>query len=182
MKRRKLRLKNGGGVGGSFVIKRHTPGEIKWHRDEQGRVVVDQASLKAAMRAPLSTSAPVKNLVVSADGYGRNLLIRAMSNNTTYPIGITTGAIGTGTTAATDADTALETEVLDDIAAALFEISNDEVVVSFFIPDGDLADATYNEFAAYMGTQMFSRAIISGGYAKSGVDTTIEYTYTISPA
>lgn len=172
-----LETKEGAGLQGSFVMRGHRAGDIKWHRDEFGKVVVDYKSLKAAMGAPIYKHPRVKNLIVSSSGYGRNLLLRQMSGDTAYPILIDSGAIGTGNTAPADGNTALVTPVLSAIGVALFELSNDSLVISFFIPDGDLANGTYKEFAMFMGTQMFSRAIISPDYSKSsGIDTTIEYT------
>lgn len=168
------------GLSGSFVIRTHKPGDIAWFRDEDGQVQVDLASLKSAMQKPLSEHSRVHNRIVSADGYGRNLLLRQMSGDTTYPILIDSGAIGTGTATPADGDTALATPILTGISARLHELTNDVMVVSFFIPDGDLADDTYKEFALYMGTQLFAHALITPTYAKAGVDTTIEYTITFS--
>lgn len=122
------------------------------------------------------------NLVVSGSGgYGRNLVIRQLANDTTYGIAITQAKIGTGTTAPVDGDTDLETTVLSNISVADEQVSNDSVVFQFFIPDGDLADGTYTEFGMFIGSRLFSRALFSSSYSKSsGEDTRIDYTITLT--
>jgi len=177
-------VENKNAIAGRFSMRKHKVGDIKWHRDAVGRVVCDIDSLKVAMGMPGYQHPVVHNKVVSGTGgYGRNLLLRAMSNDVTYPIVITAGKIGTGTNTPVDGDTDLQTAVLSGIDIQLFELSNDTLVVSLFIPSADIADGTYTEFGLFMGAQLFCRALISPTFAKSAnEDTTIEYTLTFSAA
>lgn len=184
MKRKTLPIPNSFTPSGSYVMRSHKAGEIKWHRNADGKIVVDVASMKKAMGAPLYEHPVVKNHVVSsAGGTGRNLLLRQMSNDITYPIVVSSGEIGTGTATPVDTDTDLVTPILTGINVALFELSNDTLVISFFIPDGDLANGTYKEFLVRMGLKAFARSLILPTYTKgTGIDTTIEYTLSSSSA
>lgn len=170
-----------GEMQGSFVVRSHKKGRIKWRRGADGQVIVDIASMKAAMRFP-DYSHPVQhNRIVSSSGYGRNLLLRQMSGDTTYPILIDSASIGTDNTAPADGQTGLLASAVSGIPVALFELSNDTLVISFFIPDGDLPDDDYFEFGMLMGSRLFSRALLSPQYSKTaGNDTTVEYTVTFS--
>jgi hypothetical protein len=169
---------------GEFSMRTHKKGDIKWHRDGEGRVVVDIESMKAAMGKPLAEHPKQRNRVVSGSGgYGRNLVMRQFSDDSTYPLTITQGKIGTGTNTPADGDTDLQTAVLSNIDVQLFELANDVLVVSFFIPDGDLTNGTYNEFGMFCGDQLLCRAIINPAFSKStNEDTTVEYTLTLSQA
>ena len=80
-------VENKNAIAGRFSMRKHKVGDIKWHRDAVGRVVCDIDSLKVAMGMPGYQHPVVHNKVVSGTGgYGRNLLLRAMSNDVTYPI------------------------------------------------------------------------------------------------
>ncbi len=165
---------------GSVVVRSHKSGDIKWKKEGE-RTVVDIRSMKEAMGKPLEEIGPSKNLVVTSDGYGRNLILRQLSGNTTYGITIDSGAIGTGNTAPVDGNTALQTQVLGSIPVALFELTNNVLIVSFFIADADLTNTTYKEFGMFIGGRLFSRVIITPNYTKgAGIDTTIEYTLTLT--
>lgn len=145
----------------------------------KGKLVISK--FKAGTKELLN-KIEVTNLVVSAStGYGRNLIMRRLGGDTTYGIAIDSGGIGTGTTAPTDADTALETAVLTGINVANASVSNDEVIMSFFMTDAELANGTYNEFGVFIGGRLFARAIISPAHTKaSGEDTSVDYTFTLS--
>ena len=130
----------------------------------------------------LWTSEWQKNLITSVDGYGLNIVMRLLRNENTYSLAITRARIGTDTTPADETQTDLIAPFDYDIPIAnRTAIGTKTVLFEFFIPDAFLDEDTYNEFATYCGTQMFSRAIISGGYTKAiNTDTRIEYQYTIS--
>lgn len=119
----------------------------------------------------------IKNKVVFNTDHGVHLIVRQLAGDTTYPLEIDLAAIGTGTTAPTDGDTALETPVLEDIIRATIEYDLTSITTEWFIIDSELADGTYNEFALYCGTQMFARSIITPAHTKGdNEDTLVQYT------
>lgn len=147
--------KDKAGFSGVLVIKKYKDGKLIWQ------------------------SKPHPNLVVSSSGYGRNLVLRRLAGDTTYGIAIDSAAIGSGSTAPTDADTGLQTSVLGSITISNTSVSNDVATISVFISDGSLANGTYREFGFFIGGRLFSRILISPAYTKaSGEDTTFVYTLT----
>jgi len=158
---KKLRIKKNAsaGISGSFVIR----------------------SYKAGTKELIYESPRYHNLVVSSDGRGRNIVLRNLAGDTTYPIEIDNASIGTGNNTPADGDTDLETPEVEDIVVADYSISGNDLIMSFFIPDGNLPNDTYTEFGMFCGTRLFARALIDPSYTKgSNQDTTIEYTITLS--
>lgn len=156
---KKLKLKNKGGLEGSLVFKVHDSitGEFLYETE------------------------PIKNLIVSSDGYGRNLIIRQLAGDTTYPIEIDSASIGTGSTDPTDSTTDLSNPVLEDIQVSSSIVSNDIVVFSFFIANAELPNTTYNEFCLKCNGRMFSMLILSPAFTKTAnQNTTAEYTISLS--
>lgn len=139
-------------------------------------------TFKAGTKELIRSIGPFSNRVVVSDGYGKNIILRQIAGNTTYTIGIDSGAIGTGTNTPADSDTGLQTAVLSNIDLAYVEYSStSEVVLSFFIPDASLTNGNYTEFGVFMDGRLFGRVLFGSTYSKgSGEDTTIEYTITIS--
>ena len=136
---------------------------------------------RAGTKELLRESAWINNLIVSSDGFGRNLLLRRMNGNTTYTVKIDSASIGTGTTAPVDSDVALETSVLASISVAQSNLVNDVLSFDFFITDGELANDTYTEFGLFMNGRLFSRSLITPVHTKStNEDTTISYEITFS--
>lgn len=124
---------------------------------------------------------PFKNKVVSSSGYGRNLLLRQMIGDTTYPIVINSVAIGTGTTTPADGDTALVTPVVSSIPISNTGLSNNILTIDVFVTDATLANGTYKEFGLFMSSRLFSRLLITPNYTKaSGQDTLFTYTLTFT--
>lgn len=124
---------------------------------------------------------PIPNRVVSSDGYGRNLLIRQLGGDTTYPLEIDSAALGDGNTAAADGDTGLGNSLVSGISITDKTITNNQLQVDVFVADGTLANDTYEEFGLFCGGRLFSRIIISPAYTKaSGEDTLLTYTLTLS--
>jgi hypothetical protein len=104
---------------------------------------------------------------------GRNVLARIIAGNTTYTGEINYGALGSGSTAFTNASTQLNTEVYRKLAS---DSAFDDNIsyVDWFIESGDVADGTYEEFGAFIDGgagantgQAFSLHI-TGGWVKSG--------------
>lgn len=135
---------------------------------------------KAGTKEILRKIGPIKNLVVSSSGYGRNLILRRLAGDVTYGIEITNGKIGTGTNTPADSDTDLQTAVVSTIDVADTNVSNDVAIISFFLTDAQLTNGTYTEFGMFIGAQLFARSIISPSYTKSSnEDTSIDYTLTL---
>lgn len=163
-----LKIKQGGTIMGSYVIKTWDAEKYPTFESTKGGV-------------PLSVSAPVKNKVVAGTGYGKNLIIRRLAGDTTYGLEIDSAAIGTGTTAPADSDTALQTPVLSGIAVADSEVFTSSLALSFFITDAQLANSTYTEFGIFCNLRLFARSLILPTFAKaSGVNITVEYTITLT--
>lgn len=126
-------------------------------------------------------SGPIPNKVVSSSGYGRNLLIRQLAGDTTYPIEIDSMAVGDDNTAAADGNTALGNSLVASIPITSFTVNNNELVIDVFVADGNLADDTYEELGFFCDGRLLSRIIISPAYSKaSGEDTLFTYTLTFT--
>lgn len=124
----------------------------------------------------------IDNLVVMSDGYGLNLVARALAGlPSAHPLEIKYAGIGTGTTPPADGDTGLETPVLQQIVRANRSVTGAEITFEFFIADIELANGTYNEFALFCGTdpedlKLYARSIITSPLEKdSNEDISIEY-------
>ena len=145
------------GIGGVLTIKKFKDGELIWE------------------------SEPIKNKVVSSDGYGRNLLIRQLAGVTTYPIEIDSFALGDGTTSPTDSDTTLGNSLVTAIPITDMSISNNILTVDVFIADANLTNDTYAECGFFCNSRLFSRVLIRPSYTKTtGEDTLFSYTLTFT--
>lgn len=121
-----------------------------------------------------------KNLIMLDDNVGLNLVMQHLQGDDTFPLAINAAAIGTGTTAPTAADTALQTPVVTGIPRAIGELTDvDTLYTEWFISNDELANGEYTEFGLYCGTQLFSRSLISGPTHTKGdnEDTLIVYTF-----
>ena len=125
------------------------------------------------------TSAPLSNKVVSSTGYGRNLILKWMSGDTTYPIVIDSIALGDDDTAAVDADAALGNELVADIPLTNIVVANNVATFDVFVADDNLPDDTYKEFGVFAGGRLIARVVITPNYTKAtGEDTLFTYTLT----
>lgn len=126
-------------------------------------------------------SGPFKNKVVTSAGYGRNLLLRWMAGETTYPIVIDSASIGDNATAAANGDTALGNSLVSGINITNITVVDNVMTVDVFVPDGELPDDTYAEFGLFMTGRLLSRIIISPAYTKAtGEDTLFSYQLTFT--
>lgn len=142
---------------GSLTIKRFRDGKLVWQ------------------------SEPLKNKVVTSTGYGRNLLLRWMAGDFTYPIVLDSASLGDDNTAAADADTDLGNPLVTDLPLANTAVSNNVLTVDCFAADANLPDDTYEEFGLFAGGRLVSHVIISPAYTKaSGEDTLFSYTLTMT--
>lgn len=124
----------------------------------------------------------VENLIVSSNsGYGRNLIMRQLGNDPTYPIAIDSAKIGTGTATPADTDTDLQTPAVATIEMTSYEVTNDRLVISMFITDANLPNGIYTEFGLFCNGRLFARSLIIPTYNKiSNRETSIEYTIELS--
>lgn len=124
---------------------------------------------------------PFKNKVVSSDGYGRNLILRALAGDGTYQLKLDSAAIGSNATAAADSDTGLNTSVHSGLAITNFGVANNILTVEVFVPDASITNVTYREFGLFTNGRLFARIVISPTYTKaSGEDTLFTYTLTMT--
>lgn len=123
---------------------------------------------------------PFKNKVVSGSGgYGRNLVLRQLMNDTTYPIVITTASAGSGTNAPADSDTNLQTPVVTGISVSNYALSNNVLTIDVFASSSTLTNGTYSEFGLFCSGRLFARILISPSYTKAtGEDTIFTYELT----
>ena len=161
---------------------------MKKHQENLGITgKVRITTYKAGTKEVLRQTEWYRNLVVSSDGYGRNLICQRLAGTNTYSLNVTHGDIGTGTTPATNADTALGTAVARG-AITSAAVVNNGVTLQFFFADGALANGTYHEFGSFIdgtgtiGTgRMFNHVLFGTAYNKgSGEDTTIEVDITVN--
>lgn len=123
----------------------------------------------------------IHNLVMEGASNGTGLITRLLSNDTTYPLAITSAAIGTSATAPAVTDTDLVAPVLTGILIRTKSITPTTISLSFFVTDAELANGTYREFGLFCGARLFARSLITPVYTKStGQDAIITYEITIN--
>lgn len=155
-----IKLKDDAGFKGSFVIRTY----------------------KAGTKILLRESPVMHNKIVSgSSGYGRNLVLRALAGDPTYGTEIDGAGIGTGSPVLSDSTIALTAEVTDEFFRSAVSVSNDSLIVSWFITDENLPDGTYTEFRMSIGGRLFNLAAISPSHVKgTGEDTSVDYTISLS--
>jgi hypothetical protein len=124
-------------------------------------------------------TAPMRNKVVSSDGYGRNLLLRQVAGDALLPIVIDSASIGDDNTAPADADTDLGNPLVTDIPITNMSVSDNVLTIDVFVSDANLPDDTYEEFGLFMAGLLFSHVLISPSYTKASRDDTL-FTYTLT--
>lgn len=104
---------------------------------------------------------------------GRSVLARILAGDNTYTGEVDYGALGSGSTAFTNASTELNTEVYRSQADS--QAFDDNIAyIDWFIAAGDVADQTFQEFGAFIdgtGSADSGQAwslLITGGWVKSG--------------
>ena len=133
-----------------------------------------------------------KNMIMQGTNIGKDLIVQKLIATATgsdpYTLHINYGAIGTGQSAVTGADTRLGAETARMIPAFGQDSNNNIAILQFFFPDASLTNQTYYEFGTFVdGTssansgQLFNHALFGVPYSKSaGIDTTIEVDITIT--
>ncbi len=132
----------------------------------------------------ISRSPEMENLIMLDTNKGLNLIMQHLNGVTTYPLELTSLAIGTGTTPPASTDSGLQTPVTSGIVKAIGSNPSPGVFYSeWFITDGELPNGTYNELGLFAGAQIFTHALITPGHVKAAAtDTLIVYTITASNA
>jgi hypothetical protein len=124
----------------------------------------------------------VKNLVVTV---GRSVLAQRLANTTTYTGVINYGALGSSSTAVTNADTQCNTEVFRKVVASASFTTN-VAFIDFFYSKAD-TNGTYNEFGTFIDGsagantgQMFTHTLTGGWVKTSSQSMTVSCQYTLS--
>lgn len=125
-----------------------------------------------------------KNIVVSSNTYGRNIIARQMIGDTSYPIGLTKMVLSTDSATPTDADTAIGgTEIESDLQTKAVSTSGEANVITFsaFFTDNELPNDTYYKIGVKMGTRIFTSALLGTEIVKdTGEQYRIDYQITIN--
>jgi hypothetical protein len=106
----------------------------------------------------------------------------------TFPLTLSYGEIGTGSTTPTAADTALTTPTNRAFVSFQQDYSTTDAIIQFIFSDSQLANTTYREFGVFAGGtstigsgQLFNHALFASPYAKTaGTDTTVEVDFNFS--
>ena len=125
-----------------------------------------------------------KNLVVSSNGFGRNLIARRLAGITATPIAITQLTLSTNDTTPTVADTSLGgTQVDTDVQFITVGTGGQANVIDFsaFYTDADLANGTYSKIGVKMGTILLTSALLDIPIVKdTGEQFRIDYKININ--
>lgn len=123
----------------------------------------------------------INNLVMKGLDTGTGIIMRQLIGDTSFPLEITSGELGTGSAAPTVADTDLQTPVVTGIAIRRRSATATAVTFELFVTSEEMPDNTYREFALRAGTQLVTRSLISPVFSKSGnQDAIIEYEISIT--
>ena len=124
-----------------------------------------------------------KNLVVSSNGFGRNLIARRLAGITATPIAITKLTLSTNDTTPAVADTSLGgTQVDTDVQFITVSTGGQANVIDFsaFYTDADLANGTYSKIGVKMGTILLTSALLDTPIVKdTGEQFRIDYRVSI---
>lgn len=149
---------------------------VNAREDGKGLGRVRFVKYRAGTREVLSVSPWSRNLILASLVTGWGLLTARMTGDTTKDLIVTSGEIGTSSTATTEGMTALVAPTVTGILVANTSRTAKQALLTFFIPDGSLPNGTYREFLMRMGSAAFSRAVAASPYIKaSGEDTGVEY-------
>ena len=128
----------------------------------QGELVIRTYNSKTGKL--LRKSKAMKNLIVSSNTYGKNIIARQLIGDTTYPLEIDSAKIGTGTTTPALSDTDLQTAVLSGILVADASVANNIATIDFFMTDSELTNGTYTEFGMFMNSRILTRILFASSY------------------
>ncbi len=142
---------------------------------------------KAGTKEVIRQTPWFKNLLVSSNGYGRNLIAQRLAGTNTYSLNVTHGEMGTGAVAPQNGDIALAIPTVRGVMTTA-TVANNIAQLQFFFSDATLPNGTYYEFGSFIdgtgtiGTgRMLNHVLFGTPYLKNiGEDTTIEVDLTIS--
>lgn len=140
-----------------------------------------KATIQDAKTGKIKRIYRYKNLIVTV---GRSVIAQRLSGTITYSLTINYGALGTGTTAPTNGDTQLETEVYRKAVGSATHEDNIAYVDMFFAA-GD-CNGTYKEFGYFIdgsgvadSGQLWNRVAVD--WTKSATESlTVEGKFTIA--
>jgi len=171
---------------GIFTITRYRSGmvdEVNNHIKKTGCTEICETVKIIQAKYFLGVATETRNVVVTSDQRGRNLIIQHLKGSHAHELEITHGEIGTGQTSPAASDTALTTAT-DRKAKALASITAaNSITLQFFWADAELSNGTYYECGTYSDSssltlgdgRLFNHALFSPSYVKaSGEDTTMQ--------
>jgi hypothetical protein len=167
-------MKDNGAMTGHFRISQFEAGTIE--RPEDGKMTAEQIAKYSPVNAPEWE----KNRIVLSEGYGANLIMKHLGNDTSLgPIAIDHVGLGTGATAITAGDNVMEAELVN-VPVESWSVVDGVLTMALYIEDANMPNATYTRIALKIGTRMFTHAVCN--YVKlTGKDTTLEYVITLNP-
>ena len=125
-------------------------------------------------------SALMRNKVVSGSGgYGRNLVMRHLYGDTTYPLEIDSMSLGDGNAAPADSDTALDNPTVTGVPLTTRALANNVLSIDVFITSENLPNGTYREIGFSCDDRLFSRLLLVPEFTKDeGEDVLFSYELT----
>jgi len=163
---------------------------MAWYSEAMKTALGDRGSLKGkyvvkvtdATTGEVISTQEQENLIVNSTGHGYDLITRMLGGDPTYELTIDSAAIGTSGTAASASDTDLLASAFSGIEVVSVEYpTTGKVILTFFITDGQLANATYREFGIFSNGRLFARSVFGSPLTKgSNQNITIEYSLTFS--
>lgn len=173
------------GLKGRITVREHPAGTVG--RMER-LIAAGNRSEAMAMAMGGRVAVDRDNLIMQSAGRGMDLIIQRLCSSNSYSLNITYGEIGTGSTVATIADTALTAPVARVATALAQDSGNSEAILQFFFPDSGLANDTFYEFGTFVdgsislgSGQIFNHGLFGTGYTKgTGTDVTVQVTFTIT--
>lgn len=154
------------------------------HRSPQhdALAIVGQLAIKTFKDGELIREiGPYKNKVVSSSGYGRNIILRQMAGDVTYPSKIDSAALGNGTVAPADGNTGLGNSLVSGLTITSASVANNVLTIDVFVPSASLPNNTYTEFGLFANGRLMSRVLITPSYTKvTGEDSLFTYTLTMT--
>ena len=176
-------------ISGKIIIRSYPAGMLHLH---QSLIDLGRKDLARELIAGGKVEVEQKNLIVDSSNYGIDVLIQYLISGYTgtfnFPLGITWGEIGTGSTTPAAGDIALTTPTNRAAVSYAADLGFNEAQLQFFFPDSILANGTYYECGSFIGGSsiigtgnMFNHALFATPYSKSsGTDTTLEIDINIS--
>ncbi len=143
--------------------------DLKEHEIENARRYV-RGQKALAFLLPIEREYEVSNLCPAA---GRGVVARILAGDTTYTGAVNYGALGSGSTPFNATSTQLNTEVYRKLSSGA-EYDGPNAYIDWYIASGDVANQTFNEFAAVIdgtasaNTGQAISLLLTGGWVKSG--------------